>query len=187
MGPVIVGHEASGVVESVGPGVTRLAPGDPVVLHAAAALRQLLFLPARPAQPVRERHRDRHDGVARRQHRALARWRDAAARCRPRRAGAEYVITPANGAIKVDPDVPLDVACVIGCAVQTGVGAVLNTAQVEAGATVLIQGFRRRGLGTVQGARIAGAALIVAVDPVASRREAAPAMGATHARSTRPR
>jgi S-(hydroxymethyl)glutathione dehydrogenase/alcohol dehydrogenase len=94
---------------------------------------------------------------------------------------AEYVITPANGAIKVDPDVPLDVACVIGCAVQTGVGAVLNTAQVEAGATVLIQGLGGVGLATVQGARIAGAALIVAVDPVASRREAALAMGATHA------
>ena len=70
--------------------------------------------------------------------------------------------------MKVAADVPLDVACVIGCAVQTGVGAVLNTARVEAGATVLVLGLGGIGLSIVQGARIAGAARIVASDPVAS-------------------
>ena len=93
---------------------------------------------------------------------------------------AEYVITPATGAVKIDADVPLDIACVIGCAVQAGVGAVLNAARVEAGATVLIQGLGGVGLATVQGARIAGATLIVASDPIAARREAAHAFGATH-------
>ena len=75
--------------------------------------------------------------------------------------------------MKVPDDMPLDVACVIGCAVQTGVGAVLNTAKVEPGATVLVMGLGGIGLSIVQGARLAGAARIIASDPVAERREAA--------------
>src|SRR4029077_2071374 len=76
-------------------------------------------------------------------------------------------------------DVPLEVACVIGCAVQTGVGAVLNTARVEPGASVLVMGLGGIGLSIVQGARIAGAARIIAADPVGARREVARELGAT--------
>jgi Zn-dependent alcohol dehydrogenase len=94
-------------------------------------------------------------------------------------AFAEYAVVPASGAIKVADDVPLEVACVIGCAVQTGVGAVLNTARVEAGATVLVMGLGGIGLSIVQGARVAGAARIIAADPVGGRREAARRFGAT--------
>jgi len=94
-------------------------------------------------------------------------------------AFAEHVITPAAGAIKVADDIPLEVACVIGCAVQTGVGAVLNTAAVEEGATVLVVGAGGIGVAIVQGARIAGAARIIVSDPVAERRERARAFGAT--------
>ncbi len=93
---------------------------------------------------------------------------------------AEYVVTPSTGAIKIDKDIPLDVVCVIGCALQTGVGAVLNTAKVEAGATVVIMGLGGVGMATVQGARIAGASTIIVSDPVAARREAAKEFGATH-------
>jgi Zn-dependent alcohol dehydrogenase len=82
--------------------------------------------------------------------------------------------------VKVDPDVPLDVACVIGCAVQTGVGAVLNTAGVEPGATVLVLGAGGIGIAVAQGARIAGAAMIVVSDPSAERRDTALRFGATH-------
>jgi len=178
-GPVILGHEASGVVESVGPGVTQLVPGDPVILtplppcgscyycqrgqHSLCVNGMSLATMALP------------DGTT-----GLSRGGQPVLRGVGLGALAEYVITPASGAIKVAPDVPLEIACVIGCAVQTGVGAVLNTARVETGATVLIQGLGGIGLATVQGARIAGATLIVAVDPVAARREAARAMGATH-------
>ena len=81
--------------------------------------------------------------------------------------------------MKIPADVPLDVACVIGCAVQTGVGAVLNTARVEEGASVLVIGLGGVGLSAVQGARIAGASRIIVSDPVAERREAAKAFGAT--------
>jgi Zn-dependent alcohol dehydrogenase len=92
---------------------------------------------------------------------------------------AEHVVTPATGAVKIPRGVPLDVACVIGCAVQTGVGAVLNTARVEPGASVLVLGLGGIGLSIVQGARVAGAARIIGVDPVAARREAAKRFGAT--------
>jgi 2-desacetyl-2-hydroxyethyl bacteriochlorophyllide A dehydrogenase len=93
---------------------------------------------------------------------------------------AEYVVTPATGAIKIDPEIPLDTVCVIGCALQTGVGAVINTAQVEEGATVLIMGAGGIGISAIQGARLAGAGKIVVSDPVAERREAALEFGATH-------
>ena len=77
-------------------------------------------------------------------------------------AFAEQVVTPETGAVKIPADVPLEVACVIGCAVQTGVGAVLNTARVETGATVLVMGLGGIGISVVQGARLAGASRIIA-------------------------
>jgi Zn-dependent alcohol dehydrogenase len=92
---------------------------------------------------------------------------------------AEYARCTETGAVKVPDDVPLDVVCVIGCAVQTGVGAVLNTAGVEPGATVLVLGLGGIGQATVQGARVAGASRIVASDPIPARREAALRLGAT--------
>ena len=92
---------------------------------------------------------------------------------------AERVLTQASGAVVVDADVPLETACVIGCAVQTGVGAVLNTAGVEEGAPVLVMGLGGGGLSVVQGARVAGAARIIVSDPVAERREVAKRLGAT--------
>jgi len=92
---------------------------------------------------------------------------------------AEYAMANETGAVKVPADTPLETACVIGCAVQTGVGAVLNTARVEPGATVLVLGLGGIGLSVVQGARAAGAARIVASDLHGWRREAAARTGAT--------
>jgi len=94
-------------------------------------------------------------------------------------AFAEQAVVPANGAVKVDDDIPLDIASVIGCAVQTGVGAVLNTAKVEAGATVMIVGLGGIGISIAQGARIAGASRVIGVDPVESRRTGAQMFGVT--------
>ena len=109
--------------------------------------------------------------------------REAGAGPVPRGVGvgafADRVVTPETGAVKFDEDMPLDVACVIGCAVQTGTGAVLNAAGVQSGDTVLIMGLGGVGLSAVQGARVAGASRILVSDPVSSRREAAMAMGAT--------
>ncbi len=81
--------------------------------------------------------------------------------------------------MKIPEDVPLEVACVIGCAVQTGVGAVLNTAQVETGATVLVMGLGGIGISVVQGARLAGASRIIVSDPILERRAVAQQLGAT--------
>src|SRR5439155_13897656 len=92
---------------------------------------------------------------------------------------AEQVVVDASGAVPVADDVPLDIACVIGCAVQTGVGAVLNTARVEEGATVLVVGLGGIGISIVQGARLAGASRIIGVDPVAARRDHAAQFGVT--------
>ena len=81
--------------------------------------------------------------------------------------------------MKVPEDTPLEIACVIGCSVQTGVGAVLNTAKVEAGATVLVMGLGGIGVSIVQGARLAGASRIIVSDPVPERRDYAANFGAT--------
>jgi Zn-dependent alcohol dehydrogenase len=89
-------------------------------------------------------------------------------------------VLPREGVVKVDDDVDLAEACVIGCAVQTGVGAVLETARVEEGATVLVLGAGGIGISVVQGARLAGASMIVVSDPEAERRDAALRFGATH-------
>ena len=93
---------------------------------------------------------------------------------------SEKPIVPESAVVKLDQDTPLDIACVIGCAVQTGVGSVFNSAKVEVGSTVLVTGLGGIGISIVQGARIAGAEKIIVSDPVAERREAALHFGATH-------
>jgi Zn-dependent alcohol dehydrogenase len=94
-------------------------------------------------------------------------------------AFAEYAVMAERGVVKVAPDVDLSVACVLGCAVQTGVGAVLNTAKVEEGATVAVLGAGGIGISVTQGAVIAGASTIVVIEPDADRRKAALGFGAT--------
>jgi len=176
----VLGHEASGVVESVGPDVEGLAPGDAVVLspcppcgrcawclHGQASLCVQSLGIATSALP---------DGTT-----PLSCGGQPVYRGLNLAALAEFAIVHASGAVKIPPDVPLDVACVIGCAVQTGVGAVLNEARVEEGATVLVTGLGGVGLSVVQGARLAGASRILVADPLAARRDAALRFGATDA------
>jgi Zn-dependent alcohol dehydrogenase len=92
---------------------------------------------------------------------------------------AESVVVHETGAIPLPTDMPLDLACVLGCALQTGVGAVLNTARVEAGATVVVVGLGGIGVSIVMGAGIAGASQVIGVDPVPERRDRARHFGAT--------
>ena len=176
--PIVLGHEAAGVVDAVGPDVEGLAPGDPVVLTPVAPCGTCYWCvrgePGVCVNATMIATNTFRDGTT-----GLSRGGQVVFRGIGLAGFAEYAVVPASGAIKVGADVPLDVACVIGCAVQTGVGAVLNTARVEPGASVLVIGLGGIGLSIVQGARVAGAARIIAADPVPARREAAKGFGAT--------
>ena len=94
---------------------------------------------------------------------------------------AEYTVVPESGAIAIPREMPFDRACIIGCGVMTGVGAVVRKAKVEPGASVLVIGCGAVGLNALQGARLAGAATIIAADVGAAKLERAKAFGATHA------
>ena len=178
--PVVLGHEAAGIVEAVGDTVDTVAVGDKVVLCPLPNCGRCYYCvrnqPTLCAKYAMTMHMGtRLDGTS-----PLSRGGDTVYRGLSVGGWAEYTVVPQEAAIKVPDDVELADACVIGCAVQTGVGAVLNTADVETGATVLITGAGGIGIAVTQGARLAGAATVIVADPVAARREGAKAFGATH-------
>lgn len=176
--PVVLGHEAAGIVAEVGAGVSSLKPGDHVVLTPTPSCGTCFHCVRDEASNCSNTASIMTgllpDGTT-----PLSRQGAPVFRGVGVGAFAERVITPETGAVRIDDDIPLDVACVVGCAVQTGTGAALNAAGVRSGDTVLVLGLGGVGLSAVQGARVAGAARILVSDPVASRREAALAMGAT--------
>jgi Zn-dependent alcohol dehydrogenase len=176
--PAILGHEAAGEIESLGAGVEHLAVGDKVILTLRPPCGRCYWclrgeFTICPVAAVLTGGR-LADGGTRLTHKGRQVFRGVGVA-----AFAEYVVLPASGAVKVASDTPLDIACVIGCAVQTGVGAVLNTAKVPEGATVLVAGLGGVGISIVQGARLAGATKVIGVDPVAERREQAAQFGVT--------
>lgn len=178
--PLVMGHEGSGVVVELGPGVTSLSVGDHVVLSWVP--------PCGECRYCRSGHEARcqkvatvvaprgvlFDGTSR-----LSADGEQLHHYLGVSSYAEEVVVPASGAIKVRDDAPLDVVAVVGCAVATGVGAVLNTAAVEPGATVAVIGCGGVGLNVVQGARLAGAERIIAIDVVTSKLALAAQFGAT--------
>ncbi len=176
--PAVLGHEAAGVVDAVGEGVTMVAPGDKVVLTPIAPCGRCYWCQRdQPGCCVNNSAvlgGSFLDGST-----GLSRGGRQVFRGLGVGGFAEYAMCNETGAVKVPAGTPLETACVIGCAVQTGVGAVLNTAKVEPGATVLVLGLGGIGLSVVQGARAAGAAQIIASDPLGWRRDAAASMGAT--------
>ena len=177
--PVILGHEAAGVVAEVGAGVTDLAPGDTVVLTMAPSCGRCYWC-VRGQRTLCQTYAGMIGGAYPDGSTRLS-WRG-----QPVRRGlvlaafSESTVVPAEAAVRIPADVPTHLAAVVGCAVSTGIGAVLNTAQVPVGASVVVSGLGAVGLSIVQGARIAGATTIVGLDPSEGRREQAERLGATH-------
>ncbi|MFG3493882.1 Zn-dependent alcohol dehydrogenase [Streptomyces sp. NPDC047928] len=172
--PFVPGHEGAGEVVDVGEGVTSVKPGDRVVL---------CWLPACGTCQACRRGQTQL---------CLAGFLNAGTPNFKRPGGdvfgfagtgtfAEEVVVDAGCAVPIPDDVPFDIAALIGCGVTTGLGAAINTARVEAGSSVAVIGCGGVGISAVQGAKLRGAAEIVAVDPVESRREAALRFGATEA------
>ncbi len=179
--PMVLGHEGAGVVEAVGDGVTDLEVGDHVVLSWTPSCRKCSYcVSGRPvlctvANETAYQHLS-FDGTTR-----LTRESDGASVRSFLLSGTfgQYTVVPESAAVRIRKDAPMDVAALVGCAVTTGIGAVTNTARLEAGSTALVIGCGGVGLNIVQGARLAGASRIIAVDTSAEKLELAKAFGAT--------
>ncbi len=171
--PAVYGHEAAGVVEAVGPGVTRLEPGDHVV---ATLIRNCGFCPAcADGAPVfceevfpLDRQTPLHDASGKPLVHGLRTG-----------AFAEHLVVDASQAVAIPKDVMLESASLIACGVLTGLGAVVNTASVKAGSSVVVIGCGGVGLNAVQGARLSGCDPIIAVDVAPAKLAAAREFGAT--------
>jgi S-(hydroxymethyl)glutathione dehydrogenase/alcohol dehydrogenase len=174
LSPVILGHEGAGTVLEVGAEVRHLAPGNRVIGAFQPACGSCWH-----CVRGRTQHCEQIMHVATRFH-----WKDGLSGARTWSMSglgtfAEEVIVDQMSVVAVDTDLPADQLALIGCAVMTGVGAALNTAQIEPGSVVVVLGCGGVGQFVVQGARIAGASRIVAIDPVLGKREAAVTNGAT--------
>ena len=172
-GPSILGHEGAGTVEAVGSGVEKVKPGDTVVVSFIPACGQCYHCVQGQSQLcdvgfLAPPKFTRSDGAL------LA---GALGGCA---TFAECTVIHERSVVKVETDVPVEQLALIGCGVTTGTGAVLNTAQVEPGSTVAIVGCGGVGTAAIQGARIAGASIIVAVDTLQSKLDMAMKLGATH-------
>ncbi|MGB6836182.1 MAG: Zn-dependent alcohol dehydrogenase [Dehalococcoidia bacterium] len=169
--PVVLGHEAAGVVERVGEGVTYVQPGDHVVMNFIPFCGTCRFCQTgRPVLCTQGRGSPEH------LHKGDQRINVFISVS----SFAERVVAPESGVVRVREDAPLDKLGIMGCAVATGVGAVLNTAKVEAGSSVAVIGLGGVGLNVVQGAALAAADPIIAVDVLDRKLEMAEGFGATH-------
>ena len=175
--PMVLGHEGAGVVEKVGAGVTRVKPGDHVILNFRPNCGHCHYcVVGRPVlcDGIETPRFFMYDGTVR-----LHRNGQDVHHMTRTACFAEYAVVPEAGAVPVRSDMPLDRACLVGCSVMTGVGAVTNTARVAPGSNVVVIGCGGVGLNAVQGAVLAGADRIIAVDLLDNKLEYAREFGAT--------
>lgn len=178
--PVILGHEAAGIVEKVGADVRALAPGDHVILSFAPSCgrcRRCTVGQPHLCSGLRSTPGRFTDGTRRHRQGEV----EINSFGRGMSSFAEYSVVHQSAAIKINPEMPMEGAALIGCAVMTGVGAVLNTARVEPGSTVAVFATGGVGLSVVQGAVLANASKIIAVDLLDNKLDYASSFGATHA------
>jgi len=177
--PVVPGHEGAGVVVSAGAGVTRVKLGDHVALNWAPNCGTCFYcLRDRPSLcetyvgPIWAG--TMMDGTTRLSKAGEPVYHFSALAC-----FADYVVVPQECCVPLDKEIPLEIAALIGCAVTTGVGAVLNTAKVKPGSSVVVYGAGGVGLSIIMGAKLAGASRIIAVDTNEAKGDIAQAFGAT--------
>lgn len=177
--PTVLGHEGGGIVESIGEGVTSLQVGDHVIPLYTAECRQCKFClsgKTNLCQAVRATQGKglMPDGTSRFSYdgQPLFHYMGCS-------TFSEYTVLPEISLAKISKDAPLDQVCLLGCGVTTGIGAVLNTAKVEAGASVAIFGLGGIGLAAIIGAKMANAGRILAIDINPAKRDVALSLGAT--------
>ena len=169
--PAVLGHEGAGVVEKLGPGVTELAVGDHVALHTLANCGR-----CGPCASGRPTHCRQSLGN---RAQPFSRNGEPVSSFAATSTFVEKTVVKANQAVRIDPTVPLDIACVVGCGVLTGVGSVVNRARVKPGETAAVFGIGGIGLNVLQGLRLAGASRMIAIDLLPTREEKAREFGAT--------
>jgi S-(hydroxymethyl)glutathione dehydrogenase / alcohol dehydrogenase len=178
--PTILGHEGAGVVVDAGPGVTTLRNGDHVIPLYVPECRQCEYClsgKTNLCQAIRVTQGQgvMPDGTSRFSHggKKLLHYMGTS-------TFSNFTVVPEIALAKIREDAPFDKVCYIGCGVTTGIGAVINTAKVEAGANVVVFGLGGIGLNVIQGARLAGADMIVGVDVNPNKRVLAEKFGMTH-------
>jgi len=178
--PAILGHEGAGIVVEVGPGVTSLKKGDHVIPLYTPECRQCEYCLSRKtnlcqAIRVTQGRGLMPDGTSRFSQKGKPIFHYMGTS-----TFANFTVVPEIALAKIRNDAPFDKVCYIGCGVTTGIGAVINTARVEAGANVVVFGLGGIGLNVIQGARMVGANMIVGVDLNPGRRKLATKLGMTH-------
>ncbi|HVD43322.1 MAG TPA: alcohol dehydrogenase catalytic domain-containing protein [Gaiellaceae bacterium] len=177
--PTVLGHEGAGVVERVGDSVTDVAPGDHVVTLFSPQCRECEHCRDHRTNlclAIREQQNQGHlpDGTTR-----LSRAGEPIRHFMGTSTFAEYTVMPEIALAKIDPEAPLDRACLFACGLSTGIGAAMNTAKVASGSTCVVFGAGMVGLGAVVGCRLQGAGRIICVDLSGERLMLARSHGAT--------
>jgi S-(hydroxymethyl)glutathione dehydrogenase/alcohol dehydrogenase len=174
--PAVLGHEAAGIIEEVGKQVTYVKPGDHVIcclsVFCGNCDQCMSGHPNRCSNKAATQRNPKDKPRISQKGKPVNQFLDISSYC-------EKMLLHENAVVKIREDLPLDRAALIGCGVTTGVGAVLNTAKIEPGSTVAVFGAGGVGLAAIQGARIAGARKIVAVDMFEGKLAMAKRMGAT--------
>ena len=181
--PMVLGHEGAGIIEEVGPGVTRVAPGDHVVCSFIPNCGVCRYC-ATGRQSICDWGATILDGYLPGERFPLTGSRGQYGAMCILGTFSQYGVIHQSSAVKVDDDLPLDKAVLVGCGVPTGWGSAVYAAGVTPGDTVAVFGVGGIGINAVQGARYAGAKNVVAIDPLENKREKAMELGATHAFAT---
>ncbi len=178
--PAILGHEGAGVVLEVGRGVTSLNAGDHVIPLYTPECRECEYCLSRKTNLCQAIRATQGQGLMPDGSSRFSLGGKRILHYMGTSTFANHTVVPEIALAKIREDAPFDKVCYIGCGVTTGIGAVINTAKVEPGANVVVFGLGGIGLNVVQGARLAGANLIVGVDVNPARRALAEEFGMTH-------